>query len=210
MNIVCINLLRASERKATIIDQWTTKLGLDIEFIEAIDRRNLIKERYNSKLSEGEIACILSHTLAYEYILEQGYKQAVVIEDDAIPLFKDRDILISSINKAQIEFPNLQTLLLHQATRWKNNKSTILEQKTYARLTYGNPYGSYGYMITNSGISFIRDKLLSLTMPMDHFWSFFADNKQLVIMNNPLIGHSVTNTTTYINRTGNRRRKFID
>lgn len=205
--IFCINLLRAEERKKEIISQWVDRFGLNIQFVEAVDRRDITVPK-NCKISTGEVACILSHNLVYQKILEQNYYKALILEDDAIPLFNDINVLKTTIEHQDIEFPSSDVLLL-QPTVWKDHKkSSKLETKKYTSLIRGNPFGTYGYVIKQSGINFIRPKLLEFNASADHFWDFFSDIDKLTISNKPLIGHPKTGDT-YINRPRDNRRKFI-
>jgi glycosyl transferase family 25 len=116
--IYCINLLRATERKSRIIRDWVEGLGLKIEFIEAIDRRNINKPK-NIRISEGEIACIMSHNIAYQNLLKSEYNQAVILEDDALPIFRKKEIFFNAINYSNEEFPFSDVLIL-QKTKKKN------------------------------------------------------------------------------------------
>lgn len=72
------------------------KLGLDVEFVEAVEGRELTAEKIrevcdmnavNSSpnwLRPGIIACALSHRLCCEHIMKSDEPYAVVLEDDVI------------------------------------------------------------------------------------------------------------------------------
>ena len=209
--IICINLLRATERKRNILDHWTQKLNIPIEFIEAFDRRDIDSDKIEKKISDGEAACNISHVLAYEYMQKNNYSHAIIIEDDVIPLFNNSSELYSSINNINDEFSNLEVILLHNIRLWKRHPpKTIIQKKYYSSLVSGNPYGTCGYYIKNTAIDVMRTKLLSFCMPADHHWFLFGEQQKLAILNNPLMHHDIINTTTYIDRPRDTRRKFIE
>ena len=211
--VYCINLLRASDRREQIIDQWTHKLDIHIEFIEAVDRRNLINLSTN-KLSTGEIACIMSHNLAYDKLLNSPHDMALILEDDAIPVFKDtsrgkrlyKNQLFDTIYKSFSEFPESYSLILHKTPRrWGIPVGTSrVEKKIYSSLLKGSTTGTYGYVIKKSGVDFIRHNMLQFNCPMDHLWNNYSNVLKLIVSNEYYIRHPDVNlTSTYINRTKN-------
>lgn len=210
ISIYCINLPRAIERKQKITREWIDKLGLEIEFVEAVDRRDLIKPP-KSPISEGEIACILSHNKTYEHILKKQETQALIIEDDAVPLFSNKQDLFNVVSHYNLEFPDTDVCILQNIYGWKNQNFSFVEKKEYTSLLKGNPFGTHGYIIKLSGIHFIRPHLLAFAVPIDHLWDQFAASNKLAIANHPLIKHPVwSEATTYINRRNDKRKKFIE
>lgn len=93
--IFCINLLRAIERKQIMKEIWIDKLGLDITFWKAHDRRDvergvnlynynaeITKEKIGRELSAGEIACSSSYISLYQHILINDIPEVIIMEDD--------------------------------------------------------------------------------------------------------------------------------
>ena len=99
MPVYCISLLN-SKRRRGIIESQVSQLGLTaFEFIDAIDASKLdvpelvrtgiydeaaTKKIHGYTLSKSQIACSLSHGLAYDTIVARGHEVAMVIEDDAL------------------------------------------------------------------------------------------------------------------------------
>jgi glycosyl transferase family 25 len=211
--VYCINLLRASDRRKQIIDQWTHKLDINIEFIEAVDRRKLTDLSTN-KISTGEIACIMSHNLAYDKLLNSPHDMALILEDDSIPLFKDtsrgkrlyKNQLFDTIYKSFSEFPESYALILHKTSRRYGIPvgPFIVEKKIYSSLLQGSTSGTYGYVIKKSGVDFIRQDMLQFNCPMDYLWDNYSNALKLIVSNEYYIRHpDVKSASTYINRTKN-------
>jgi hypothetical protein len=80
MKLYIINLERARDRRAYMEKQV---VGLEHEFIEAVDGRTLKREDWPHELSLGATAAGLSHQKAYRAIVRDG-QTGIVLEDDAI------------------------------------------------------------------------------------------------------------------------------
>ena len=90
-----INLERSTVRKQYMSDLLSSYSFLDIEYIRAIDGRQLSeeertslfdysksKEVYGRFLNAGEVGCALSHRKVYEELLRGVESYALVLEDD--------------------------------------------------------------------------------------------------------------------------------
>ncbi len=96
MKIYVINLERSTSRRQRLVDCFARFGYTDYEFFSAIDGRRIPAElkplvdrssarrRLGREMSDGEIGCALSHALVYKKILNDGVREAVVLEDDAI------------------------------------------------------------------------------------------------------------------------------
>ena len=97
MKIFVISLKRSKDRRKSINRQFS-KLGIDFEYIDAVDGRELndasVRECVNDGfyedfkkmpwLTEGVVAAALSHRIAYKKIYEQKLPYALILEDDVI------------------------------------------------------------------------------------------------------------------------------
>lgn len=95
----CISLAGDTRRRRLVQDQ-VRGLGLErFEFVDAIDARTLDRQqliaagqlddattlKFHSRLlTINEVACSLSHGIAYRRIAERGHPVALVLEDDAL------------------------------------------------------------------------------------------------------------------------------
>jgi len=95
--VYVINLDRCPER-LEIMRQNLDAIGMQIERITAIDRRDLEqtawrthydearnRREYLGPLTPGEIACFLSHRRAWETFLQTSRAAALFLEDDVVP-----------------------------------------------------------------------------------------------------------------------------
>lgn len=91
---LCINLPWAEERRGSITAQ-AQRLGLNVQFVEAIAGRDLTSDvpeydkkkrskAYTYDLSRNEQACMLSHIKALKTFLASDAEYAVIMEDDAM------------------------------------------------------------------------------------------------------------------------------
>jgi len=94
LSIFVVNLKKDREKKEFII-ALCKKYGLQIEFIDAVDGRNLSRanildvyskeeaiKNIGRELSSGEIGCALSHKKIYKKMLDENINQALILEDD--------------------------------------------------------------------------------------------------------------------------------
>ncbi len=91
--IYVVSLLKDKERRKKISDDFK-KIDIDFSFYDAIDakcseNKTLIEEVRLSggdaaEMSDGEIACALSHRSVYHDILIKNHNWAIILEDDVI------------------------------------------------------------------------------------------------------------------------------
>ena len=212
--ILCISLNRALERREQILHKWCKEQDYEIEFIDAIDRRDIApsmddyKHLNNTKrgLSPGEIACCLSHAKALDIAKTCGYDKCIIIEDDTAPVFP-RSKFMSIINSLDSEFNECQISLLH-----KDNPHLpcIISESNllYSRISRAS-YGSCGYLIKDTAYDCLIDCNKSLQKPADWYWNDSRVMQQIITrVNIPLIIHEGNNT--YIgNEIRGTNRTFI-
>lgn len=94
--VFILSLADMIDRREKIRDQMEV-LGIDFTFVDAVDGRNGIPEKYEKfidreaaarnhgrVLSDAELACALSHALLYRRVMDSALAGAVILEDDAI------------------------------------------------------------------------------------------------------------------------------
>lgn len=128
--IFIISLSDSQERRKALGDTLT-ELGLSYEFVDAIDARNGLPERFETQvdreairknlgrdMSGPELGCALSHTLVYKEILERDLSCAMILEDDIVPTTDFLELLRSGV----LEQSNHDLILLYYnfaaAFRW--------------------------------------------------------------------------------------------
>lgn len=221
--IFCINLKRATERKDNIKKEWIDKLGFDINFWEACDRRTVQEHplyyTYNQQktisnmnrlLSDGEIACAISFRSLYKYLLSNNYKQAIIMEDDVVPLFNHKMTLTHTIQKGQEEFPEADMMLLHEYPYANKEKVYSIVKDVFSKC-YESPWGNQLFYINEKALIDIYNLLQTIEFPADYPQLILSKQNRVIIVNKALCYHewSGPNSTTYIgNELRNTSRKF--
>lgn len=173
---LCINLPRAEERRQDIAAQ-ARRLGLDVQFVDAVDGKDLPHDvpeydraerskRYHYDLTPNEIACTLSHKKALRTFLDSDAEYAVIMEDDAV--------LADNIEQGVYE-------LIHQLKGWEVAKLyTDDGSYLYSVGDDGGPescvravfprkilWVAVGFLYTRSGAQKLLEELRSFSLPAD-------------------------------------------
>ncbi|MCY6319736.1 glycosyltransferase family 25 protein [Bacteroides uniformis] len=95
MRTYIINLKRSVDRRIYMEGQCRKLPFLNVEYINAVDGRNMspdertaafdekeFEKRYSVKVRPGEIGCTLSHQKCYKKIVEEHLPYALILEDD--------------------------------------------------------------------------------------------------------------------------------
>jgi GR25 family glycosyltransferase involved in LPS biosynthesis len=206
--IFCINLERATERKAKIQKFWIDKLGFDITFFKAWDRRDIDNGhfyfRYDSELTQktirkqltsGEIACATSHCMVYEYALSLNLDHCIVMEDDILPsrhLTKD---IFNKILLVKKEMPQCSIVLLHEIYNKINDTLSIKESTNFTILDKW-PFGNQMTFFTKNGLQIMFNNLKNLNYLADH-WNIFpySDPKKDICIIKKSIGRHEYSTS---------------
>lgn len=120
VSVYVISLLRDKERREKIQSDFSS-LGIDFQFFDAIDAKDernsdlidgMKHAGLGSVMTNGEIACTLSHQFIYKDIVEKGHEWAIILEDDVIVDRRFKDFLASFNNKemSKLEKDNLYLL----------------------------------------------------------------------------------------------------
>jgi GR25 family glycosyltransferase involved in LPS biosynthesis len=227
--IFCINLERATERKKYIQKEWIDKLGFDIIFWKAYDRRdveqnniiypydkNLAIKMIGRELNTGEIACTTSFCMLYEYCLSNNINEILIIEDDAIPTNETKKVF-EYISVGKQEFPNSHIFLLFepQDCFFKKNIPSDLfyQKKDIFSLCKIAPWGNQFIYLTKEGIIALYETLKTMSMPSDKpHQKLLCDLQMVSLINIPLVKHCWVGkkANSYIqNDYRNTNRKFI-
>lgn len=102
--VLVISLPRFGERHAQVTNRLN---GLPFRFFWGADKMDLPDNSYDQAsairlhrhgkpLCMGEVACALSHRMAYEEMIRNGWKKMLLLEDDVLPLY-DRLALLPGV-----------------------------------------------------------------------------------------------------------------
>ena len=176
MKIFVISLKNSAKRRKAITSQMK-KMDLDFEFVDAVDgrlglpkkyepmvNRKLAKKRLGGDLSDGEIACALSHALVYKKIVDEKIKNSIVLEDDCI-------------------IDNYFAEMVNNKLCEKSGKGFIYLYHLYGRAMYGTkqsflkgydavklaktPNGAVGYYMTFDTAEKLIEKVLPISWVSD-------------------------------------------
>ncbi|NHB90363.1 glycosyltransferase family 25 protein [Photorhabdus tasmaniensis] len=181
MKIFIINLKKDLERRKSIQYQ-AEKLELNVEFIEAINGRELSQDEVKvlcpdfdkSEITLGELGCSLSHLKIYEKMVKENIQLALVMEDDA-EIGKDisgiLDALIT-INNNKPHEPNL--LLLSKVNEYIDAFKKPLV-KHYHVVNVIDAALAHGYVINNKAAQNLLHYLQPVWLVADE-WKLLREN----------------------------------
>lgn len=219
MNIFCINLQKATDRKHFITEKWIQNLGFDITFWPAYDKilinnnkhiykydDNLAQTVFKRSLNHGEIACATSFYQLFEHILQNNIDECIIIEDDIIPLIESKNVLFDRLYKTKEEFPQASLILMHSISpKQKNNYSpsygaTVNDiyylKGNHASMCKKTPWGNQCFYITKQAVEKVyKDLCIGTNLPIiwhpaDYFGSLYlCKTMSVYILNNPVCDH---------------------
>jgi len=215
--IYCINLKRAHERREKMLQEWTVKRGIDLIFFEAFDRRDLDVNNLphpfslrNTKLSAGEICCSISHATLLKLIISKGHNQAIVLEDDADPLFENKYDFFNKLNTYKLDKNQANIILMHDRLNINLNPPDGIPEPFLGlhQIDFQKYHHILKYRCTCTQSIFYRDReamkhsLFAISLlyyPTDWSWNHFLGktNVKLGIYAEPLTSHKTE--YTYIN-----------
>jgi GR25 family glycosyltransferase involved in LPS biosynthesis len=191
MKVYLINLDRRPDRLAEMTERLGA-LGLEFERVSAFDGKNQSVVRlvswvkayiYNDMVlpTRGQIGVYHSHRKIWQKMLDEGTEQALVFEDDAVPVDWNSEILkikLLDLDLDQLRLEAHSAKLFSQTDRVENAPTKVLD-----RVAIDEPsYGTAAYLITNQGA---RKSLAvgKFWFNVDHFdiWSSVAGLRTAVI-----------------------------
>ena len=180
MKIICLNLKRATERKALIEKEWIEKRGFYIDFFEGYDKLEIEKRKYifpynevetikriGRPLSSGEIACATSHCLILKQALDNNIDELVILEDDCLPTENcTPESLTTTISICKQTYPFVNVLILHQV----NSFTKYIESKNGINLIAFPPFGNLMVWFNRKAMQQLFTDLSTMYYPADWLW----------------------------------------
>ncbi|SEM01954.1 glycosyltransferase family 25 protein [Acinetobacter sp. DSM 11652] len=194
MKSFVISLPSAHERRSHITEEFHAK-KIDFEFFDALTpdlAYEIIKSDFDffdlTKISEGELACALSHITVWKKALNDGLDYVAIFEDDifltenASLFLKDSSWLEQNIDILKIETFFERVIL--KKSKLSKEKHVISELKT-------DHFGAAGYILSKKAIKNILNYIQHLTTlkPLDHilFSDLLKHNDYIVYQLEPAI-----------------------
>jgi GR25 family glycosyltransferase involved in LPS biosynthesis len=169
-HIYVINSLSQINRREKMQDV-ARKLDLEFDFFLALTPENskptLDKFNPKSKLNPSHKAFYINHYKVYESIVNHGYDNALILEDDI-----DFEFNITSImhNVRRILPSNWDLLYLSFCNGWEGVFSDPLPNNgpSYYKLFKSKkPYCAHAYAVSSSGVVKLLRRLIPTTLPID-------------------------------------------
>lgn len=189
MQIYVISLKHALNRR-DLMSKQLDNLGLSYEFIDAVDGRQLTTDEMNNMcdmdavkqnpawLTPGAIGCAISHKIAYEKLLCNNQKTALILEDDMI-LPQSLDKILKSIESQIV--PG-EVVLLHykgwNVCRFSNYNKRLLDDRMSLvfPLTINDiPITTGAYVMSYEACKTLCELLPPIRVAADS-WRFFLEN----------------------------------
>ncbi|XP_063986859.1 glycosyltransferase 25 family member [Diachasmimorpha longicaudata] len=188
-HIFMINLERRTERRLRM-ERCFDELGIEAETLVAVDGRKLnetvlmdwgIKmmpqyaDPYHKRpMKMGEIGCFLSHYIIWKRMIDDNYKQVMVLEDDVRfePYFR---------NKINVVMGELKNLHLEWDLVYLGRKRMQEEDEPYVKgskylVHAGYSYWTLGYILSHTGAQKLLDsKPLNSLVPVDEYLPILFD-----------------------------------
>ena len=156
MRLVVINLARMTARRQRMQEQFDT-LGLEVEFHEAVDGRNLGPEHYARvdretrrrkglwPQADGSIANWHSQRQVMQRIVDQGQDMVAIFEDDA-ELCPDLPEVIAALERKPFDF---DIVMLNRRSKKKTFLpcERLTPRHMAGRVRYSD-FGNEGYVMT--------------------------------------------------------------
>ncbi|GAB1863997.1 Glycosyltransferase 25 family member [Camponotus japonicus] len=187
-HIYMINLVRRPERRRRM-HRLFDELGIRAEIIDAVDGRTLnesslkkwgvipmpeYSDPYHKRpMTMGEIGCFLSHYLIWQKVLEHGYKNVMVLEDDVRfePFFRQKvNYVLEELSALRIEWD----LIYVGRKKLVKSESPVEGSKFLLHAAYS--YWTLGYILSESGArKLIGAMPLGKLVPVDEYLPILSD-----------------------------------
>lgn len=173
MHVYVINLARRPDRRA-FMQQQADRLGLTFDYIDAVDAQSPterldeigVRSGPYGRISNGDLACTLSHRKFWRFLLESGEHYAVVLEDDAIlsddcaQFFADSGWIPPDADVVKLErYGRLRPIFV-------DRDSVPAHTRRVGRF-YGKCAGTAGYVVSAAGARMLLAATASVDDPID-------------------------------------------
>ena len=159
---------KSTDRRANVTSQMK-KLGVDFEFIDGVDGRELSQSYVDSvfdketaqkiwkPMTRGEIGCSLSHISIYKKMIAENIKFSIILEDD----LKLSDDFVKVVNELINKVPSHIDIvkMYHNRAKfyWWQKSYNIIDEYRIEKM-HTIVAGTVGYYITLSGAKKILAK----------------------------------------------------
>lgn len=172
--IYCINLKKRADRRYESEEEFK-KHNLKVEFIEAVDGHSEYKKEGNPirminchpAAEAGLYGCTMSHKIALEKIVKNGFKNALILEDDVAFCDGINSKLETVFSHTPIDYDILMLGL--------NIRSTPIVINNYIGKV-SSAYCTHAYIITNEYSNYVIELLEKMHPSLEPIDSFLFSN----------------------------------
>lgn len=184
-----ISLKHSSKRRTHITEQFNAQ-QIKFNFFDAIqpdDNSNNAKALglniSNCDLTQGEIACLLSHVTLWKMMIDQKLSHIAIFEDDIL-LGESADLLLQDAAWIPKSADIIKLETFASAARMKLSAEQVSSNRRLRQLT-GKHLGAAGYILTLQSAKALLSYMQQQTklIAVDHIlFEVFVDNKELKIL----------------------------
>jgi glycosyl transferase family 25 len=206
MKAFVINLERSIDRKI-ILEERAKKVGLNIEFIKAVDGRELSEAEVklhtrplNYAFLRGEVGCALSHQKIYKKIIDDNIPYALILEDD-ITLPED---IVNILNSLQVKNDKPYIILLSRVNKYIKAPIKNIDRKHALHKTQ-QATTAHAYIINEKAAQKMLEFMYPVWMVADK-WDFLEDHSIAhidCVVPAPILLNEHANASTINNQKGN-------
>lgn len=188
-NVYMINLERRPERRVKM-EACFDEIGIRFQWLPAVDGKKMTEqyldengikmmpdfsEPYHGRaLTYGEIGCFMSHYTIWKDIVDNGYDQVIVLEDDIRfePFFKHKlGALQDELADLALEWDLVflgRKIISNEKEDWIDSSSQLVD--------VGYTYWTLAYMLTKRGAEkLLAEKPLGKMVPVDEYLPIMYD-----------------------------------
>ena len=213
IHFLVISLTDAFDRRAQVEKQFES-LGYPFSYLDAVDGRKFDRLpdryaadarqlRYGYDLSDGEIACFLSHRRAWEYCLTNQIN-VVIFEDDVV-IDKSLLGLLGQISTLKVAFDCLRLSGLTERSISRIKIANLEYWQLVEEMQ--DPGGAGAYLLKPAGAMKLLDASTKFYEPVDNFIENRARNKLNLISLVPYPVKQNTLPSTIVDRVGFEKSK---
>lgn len=163
----CINLKRSKERREIVTMEFVRR-GLDVEFWNAIDKKDIYYKPSNVKMKDGEYACFLSQLKLIQYAKDNHYEAVCIFEDDVVLCddFWNRINYLMGLDGFDFDIFHLGGHFTGKDSMEKDSEKTEWEYIYKTKQIYG----CYAYVVANNVYDWLINNVTFIE-PWDNYVS---------------------------------------
>jgi glycosyl transferase, family 25 len=154
ISALVINLDHSAERLEFQCKQLA-HLQIPMQRLAAVNSSDILSDRYEQlangwerKMRPAEVACFLSHKIAWQYVLDTA-KPWLILEDDALLSHNTFDVLAALFSRTiEVDYVNLET---RHRRKWLSKEADTLIAGYELRQLYQDRTGAAAYILFPSG-----------------------------------------------------------